>query len=231
MKTKIFRVEDTETGNIVFYEGSNIDFAYDEIIANSDRDLDLYEDDERVWCGLTDTIKELRDMYGILERDIEANELEVVETTSEANGYPAFIGKAVIGFKTFEDAEDFATRHGGEVIHLSKRDGWNLWYRGYTALEPYRTSASDYGDDYQLYDSKDLENFYEEEVKPIIADFDSFEDVQKFLDAMKEVYEELQTIGDNQYVVTCQGHYYDTIDKVSMSWYHDTHSYTIGVSL
>ena len=62
--------------------------------------------------------------------------LEVVETTQGMNGYPQGLGKAVIGFESFEDAEGFAKEVNGEVVLLSRRDGHQFWTNNGRQYEP-----------------------------------------------------------------------------------------------
>lgn len=75
MRTEnIYRVVDTETGNYCIYEGTSLELAFEEIKDNAkvvneyaenfeDSELfDLYDGEERIWCGKTDTIEELCDI-------------------------------------------------------------------------------------------------------------------------------------------------------------------------
>lgn len=67
----MIKVTDHETGNYCIYEGEYIKQAFEEIRDSSKvsneyvedfedyEDWDLYKDDERIWCGKTDTISEL----------------------------------------------------------------------------------------------------------------------------------------------------------------------------
>lgn len=64
------------------------------------------------------------------------NNYTTVETTSAWNGYPEHIINAVIGFKTFDEAKDYADEHGMELFWLDRKDGWNLWHRSGEAYEP-----------------------------------------------------------------------------------------------
>lgn len=63
--------------------------------------------------------------------------LELIETTSEASGYPRNLKKAIIGFDTFEEAQELADRYGLTVREFTKRDGWQLWVRGGRMWEEY----------------------------------------------------------------------------------------------
>lgn len=53
--------------------------------------------------------------------------LDIVSVTSASNGYPQNVQLALIGFDTFEQAEDVANANGLTIVSLYKRDGWNLW--------------------------------------------------------------------------------------------------------
>lgn len=59
-----------------------------------------------------------------------------VETTSAWNGYPEHLVNAVIGFKTFDEAKEYADENGMDLIWLDRKDGWNLWHRGDQAYFP-----------------------------------------------------------------------------------------------
>ena len=79
----------------------------------------------------------------------ESNNLEIIETTSQANGYPSNLKYAIIGFETFEDAEKLANEHDLEIESFKKRDGWQLWARaGNRVYKPFKNSAADFGDNY-----------------------------------------------------------------------------------
>ena len=146
------------------------------------------------------------------------------------NGYPQHLRGAIIGFDTFEEAEEVAQEHGLRITTFFKRDGWHLYERNdNTAWEPLKITSCDYGDDYSHYDSDDVENFFEENVAPMLGEFDNFEDLQNFIDEHKKIYEELQSIDGTQLVITYMGCYYETIDKKSLSCSYDGKTWVIGV--
>lgn len=166
----------------------------------------------------------------LLENIAYENSLEYIETTTGMNGYPQHLRGAIIGFNTFAEAEAIAQEHGLCITTFFKRDGWHFYQRnGDTTDEPLKITSYDYGDDYSHYDSDDVENFFEEQVSPMLGDFDNFDELQNFIDEHKKIYEELQSIDENQLVITCMGGYYETIDKKSMSWSHDGKTWVIGV--
>lgn len=83
---KVFRVEDTETGNYCIYEGIYPQNAFESIryaeraeneYAEEFENYELWDlicDGERIWCGKTDTIAELCDVCfedPILEKNVD----------------------------------------------------------------------------------------------------------------------------------------------------------------
>ena len=63
--------------------------------------------------------------------------LDLVDTTSQANGYPMNEVPAIVGFSTLEAAENFAKKYGLSTVLLHKRDGWHFWARMcYNVLRP-----------------------------------------------------------------------------------------------
>ena len=67
--------------------------------------------------------------------------LDLVDTTSQANGYPSNEFTAIVGFSTLETAENFAKKYGLTVCQYHSRDGWNFWARMYyNVLRPLQGS-------------------------------------------------------------------------------------------
>ena len=67
--------------------------------------------------------------------------LDLADTTSQANGYPSNEVTAIIGFSTLETAENFANKYGLSTVLLHKRDGWHFWARMcYNVLRPLKGS-------------------------------------------------------------------------------------------
>lgn len=163
--------------------------------------------------------------------DIAANNgLELIETTSSGTGYPQALCSAIIGFDTFEEAEELAKEHNLDIEIFTKRDGWNLWYRtGTTAYNSLERSAEDYGDDYHQYTKADLADFYQNEVQPFIGEFNDFEDLRSFLDKTEKIKDEIEDAEEDEIVITYCGEYYETIKKETMAYEYDTHHYAIGL--
>ena len=166
----------------------------------------------------------------LLETIAYENGLEYIETvTGGNNGYPSGIRGGIIGFETFDEADELAKKHGLSLCVFHKRDGWQMYERAEQPYQPLIITSEDYGDDYNQYGVDDIDDFFESQVSPMLEDFDNFEDLQKFIDNSKEIYDELLTIDETQWVITCQGKYYETVDKEAIQWGHDTHTWVIGI--
>lgn len=158
------------------------------------------------------------------------NGLDVITTTSARNGYPQRLQRAIIGFDTFEDAEELADVYGLSIEIFTKYDGWNLWYRtGDHAWAPFERSTEEYGDEYRQYSKDDLDGFYEREVQPNVGAFDDFASLRTYLDSMEEIRDRIEDADDNEIVLASFGGYYDTIKKTTMSYCYDTHHFAIGL--
>lgn len=167
----------------------------------------------------------------LLETIQNEYELKLIETTTGTNGYPQCLKKALIGFENFDEVKEILKQHPEfRATAFHKRDGWQLWERNNNdTYEPFQNSASDYGDNYGQFTKENVENYFENEVKPCLNDFENFEDLNKFLKDREEVYNQLLFIDDDEILITCQGSFFETIKKFSMDFYHDTHSYAIGI--
>lgn len=160
----------------------------------------------------------------------DEHNLKFIETTEDGrNGYPQNLKPALIGFETFEEAEEFAKENGLKTWIFHKRDGWQLWERRKPAYESFNVSAEDYGDNYNVFKANDLDDYFENEVKPYLENFDNIEDLKDFLNNQEEIMNELECCDENEAVITCCGKWYDTIKAKPMKWSHDTHNYVIGV--
>lgn len=167
--------------------------------------------------------------YGLLRELADNNALQFIETTSATNGYPQGLKPALIGFNDYEEAEEFAQEHGLQTYIFHKRDGWQLWQRSKPAYEAMTITSDDYGDDYNMFTHDELDDYFDNEVKPRLDDFDNMEELKKFLNNQEEIMDELDRCNENEAVITYCGDYYDTVKVKSIEWSHDTHNYVIGV--
>jgi hypothetical protein len=158
-------------------------------------------------------------------------DVKLIETTTGRNGYPQNLKKAIIGFDSFEECEEVAYNYPkARITTFHKRDGWQLWERtSGTTYGPLENSADDYGDDFNSFTKEDADDYFENEVKEQLENYDDFDSMRAFLDEQEEVLDEINKLDDNEMVITHCGRYYETIYKESMFFYHDTHHYAVGI--
>lgn len=160
----------------------------------------------------------------------EAAGLESIATCDNFSGYPSGIETAIIGFKTFSEAEEFAEEHQLKVQKFQIEDGHQFWARAGAAYEPIKITEDLFGDNYMVFPKEAVKTFYEEEVRPRLEDFTNFEDLEEFIKDQREIYDELDYMSDKRVVITHCGRYYDTTDEITMSFYFDRTRTVIGVA-
>lgn len=100
--------------------------------------------------------------------------LEYIETTTGRNGYPENIQGAIIGFETYDQAEEIAAKYGFDIELFKTRYGWQFWERCGWQPTPLKISSEDYGDDFRQYN--DIDDVLDE-LKSIIPDMDSIDEI------------------------------------------------------
>lgn len=159
-----------------------------------------------------------------------ANNLTMKEITKGYNDYPKGLGTcAIIGFETFEEAEEFAKNHKGEIGQFKIRDGHGfLVYKGH-ATEPY--NVHDYlrklGDDYYLVTNNVKQ--YTEEVLQRCSEADNLDDAKDILDKAIDIREEIVNRHEGQSVIIYKGRYFETVDSEFMSFHEDVYTFYVGV--
>lgn len=153
----------------------------------------------------------------------------IVETTSDGNGYPRNLKKAIIGFADFARADEFAKENNGEIIELKRKEGWQLWSRGGRMYEAFDMRKV-YDDDpcYEMYFCGDEENFTDN-VKKQIAEINDFALIQSFIDEKTEIWEVFYTLGENEFILVKEGVFEDVIEEDKMYYEYDSTYYSIGV--
>ena len=161
-----------------------------------------------------------------------ANErgLRVITTTTDLTGYPKNLKNALIGFECFKDAEELANKYGLRLTTFFKRDGWSLWYRNNNeAYQPIQIVAEDYGGNCNSFVASDAIDFFDNEIRPYLNNFNNIDSLQRFLEEKGEILNEIEILDEDELVIVKDGAYYTTIKKEVMSWSHDTKNYIIGL--
>lgn len=164
----------------------------------------------------------------ILDRAEELG-YEIIETTSEGNGYPSNLKKAVVGFENFEDAENFVKENGGEIIELKLKAGQRLWSRGGRAFESFNMhNVYDNDPCYEMYFCGDEERFTDN-IKEQIAELNDFALIQSFIEEKAEIWEQFSMLGEEEFILVKDGIFEDVIEKERMDYEYDSTYYAIGV--
>lgn len=82
--------------------------------------------------------------------ELADDDLKVIQTTNSAIGYPSHLHPAIVGFKSFDEAEAMAKENHLQIQIFERRSGWSLWRRGrtpYCAFERSGGCVMDYEDD------------------------------------------------------------------------------------
>lgn len=69
--------------------------------------------------------------------ELADGDLKLIQTTSDYNGYPRQLHPAIVGFKSFEEAETMAKKNHLQIQHFERRYGWSLWRRVGTAYDAF----------------------------------------------------------------------------------------------
>lgn len=159
--------------------------------------------------------------------------LDIVSVTSASNGYPQNVQLALIGFDTFEQAEDVANANGLTIVSLYKRDGWNLWAEQGAAWRAIKLSAEDYGNDYMTFDSSWDEDDITADLRGAIDGIEELDDIFTIVDFYKKIKEELDDISEDEQVIArmYDADSIEVIKKEVMSWHDDANSSTIVIAV
>lgn len=174
--------------------------------------------------------KDFSSTYEFIKYVGEQEGLDLIDTTCGMNGYPENIGYALVGFESFDKAEEVSIRYGLTIESFHKMDGWNFYERKGLASSPIHVSAAYYGDDYDQISKANVNTYYEDKVVPLLEEFDNIDALFEFLNNEKDLMDRMKLLNDGEIIITLDGRYYDTVKEKSMSLYKDSHEYVIGVA-
>ncbi len=152
--------------------------------------------------------------------------LEYIETTTGRNGYPENIQGAIIGFETYDQAEEIAAKYGFDIELFKTRYGWQFWEQCGWQPTPLKISSEDYGDDFRQYN--DIDDVLDE-LKSIIPDMDSIDEIISASEDAREIIDEINDCKPSEIVITRNGRYYETVAEETMRWDHDSKVFAIGL--
>lgn len=160
----------------------------------------------------------------------EEKNLNLIETTSEANGYPRNLQKAIIGFESYEEAEKLAEKYGLEIEMFERRDGWDLWARRERILNAFDMANIYVEEGYDFYKVMSFEEFCErEDVQGSLKECEDFDEMQARLESFKGIFEEIEDLKEGEILI--KDNYNNTFvsKEYTMAYSYDSHQYAIGL--
>lgn len=164
----------------------------------------------------------------ILERADELG-LKIVETTSDGNGYPRNLKKAITGFVNFADAERFAEENGCVIIELKRKAGRQLWSRGNRRYEAFdMRKVYENVPNCEMYFCGD-EDRLTEHIKSRIAELDDFSLIKQYVENSDNIWSAVSSLWDDEFVIVIDEEDYQVKDINEMRYEYDSTYYKIGV--
>ena len=142
------------------------------------------------------------------------NELQVVNTNE---------GKALIGFESWEQAEQIATKLGQEIIHISRRDGHHQWQLKGWMYEPFdMINDVHWADDYSIYTSA-------EQVAELIAELEEYGEDEERIEELKELHAELESMPEDDIAIVLDNRVTEYCHYTQMNYHYDVYRHEIAV--
>ena len=142
------------------------------------------------------------------------NGLQVVNTKE---------GKALIGFESWEEAEQIATKLGQDIIHISRRDGHHTWDNRGWIYDPFDMANDvNWGDDYSIYTSAD-------EVAELIEELESYEEEAERIEELKELHAELESMSEGDIAIVLDNRVTEYCHSTQMNYNYDVYRHEIAV--
>lgn len=158
------------------------------------------------------------------------NGYQTIETTTARNAYPQDLKTAIVGFDTFDEAEDFAEENGMELQIFHRHFGWQLWVRDNNRawdeldIMPFFQDE----DGTQVFTIDDAEDYFDEHVKPFLSEMTCIEELEAFVEKQKVIIDQFDCIGEDEFLVVRNGKLEDAFDKTVMHFSYDSKEWIIG---
>ena len=158
------------------------------------------------------------------------NGYQTIGTTTGKNGYPQELKYAIVGFDTFDEAQEFAGNHELELQIFHRHFGWQLWVRDNNRAWDELDIMPFYQDEdgTQVFTIDDAEDYFDEHVKPFLLEMTCIEELEAFIERQKVIIDQFDCIGEDEFLVVRNGKLKDTFDKTAMQFSYDSKEWIIG---
>lgn len=161
----------------------------------------------------------------------EILDLQTIETTRSANGYPEAVKIAIdaSSLESFEQVQKVAEKYNLTPTLLHRRDGSHFWTRKHSTSEPIELSDADFGDDFYSYSLMPEDEFCDTFIHERVENFNTLETVKALVDQSSEIWEKMQEMDEGDILVTHLGQFYNIYRRKTLSFSEDTHNWMIAL--
>lgn len=174
----------------------------------------------------------LNDLIKIVGNNmIKLEDYNTIEITESRNSYPKNVKEAIFAdnFESWGDMQRFAEDNNLTVIDIYQKDGWHFWSNRGAAVKQMEIDEYSYGDNYRGFSKVGEEDFIEEEVIPSIEGKTNFSSMLDEVENLREIYDEIELMDEDEIVITHEGEYYETVKKKPLYFSEDTHHYSYAL--
>lgn len=158
--------------------------------------------------------------------------LTYVNTTNDANGYlvgkDVALGTAIVGFRTFKGAQEFADSHDRQVVLLTRRDEMKCWYtNGESLLKAPQLTEKDFGG-IRVWRKGDETKFFSY-VKDLVGDCETYDEMEDAVVDCRNMYDAIRWLKDGEILVEFELFDYVVHEEFPVRWRIDRCTYMVGV--
>lgn len=165
----------------------------------------------------------------------EHPEITLCDTTTNSNGYPTDIRKALHGFQTMEELKTAASELGGETGYIRRKDGWQAWVR---KADPHASrfllEPCDLGYNFEAADPDDLKEIATEELRAYYDEDRSVDDIVRLVKDITSLKSKVMDMKGTDVLFfgkSCDFAACETTPKFRMSYHYDTWTHSLAVIL
>ena len=142
-------------------------------------------------------------------------------------------GLGLIGFTTFEEAQQYATKHSMELVGFTKKRNAKFWEEGDEACGPY--DLTHFYTNWDLYSryfsAADFWAFVEDTLAELSEDDEwTTARIEEWLEAQKGIKAQMDQMSDDEFAIVWANGTCEILPKLAMSWhdYINDISYEVG---
>ena len=169
----------------------------------------------------------------ILDTQLGASSLELIETTASQRDDAVQTGWAVTGFDTYEQATQFAERNDMRLLWVDKHWQHKRWHRGDDYVRPMTIGIENFGENHfgEFTVLADINEHYADVLKECMESDGGLEDAERIVKQWRTCYDKLYYGGEDKVVITYDDDFYDIYDLHPTSFDGDKRIIAIAAAL